>query len=90
LLLAAPALACADDINRDESDATTHDGNIMQLAQVLARVRPITGENVLTIEVDNATAGLAYSVFFLDPQGRRREIYVDAQTGDILLHKLDE
>lgn len=33
---------------------------------------------------------LVYEVYFLDPGGRRREIYVDAVTGEVLMQKIDD
>jgi len=53
-------------------------------------VRPVTGDTILEVEVEHEDFGIAYEIYFLDPQGRRREIYVDARTGEIMLQQLDD
>lgn len=65
-------------------------GEILPLASILEIVRPITGVHVLEVEVEHEDFGLVYEIYFLDPQGLRREIYVDARTGKILMQKLDD
>ena len=43
-----------------------------------------------TIEFEEEHGVMAYGIYYLDPAGRRREVYVDAATGKILEDKRDD
>jgi len=81
--------ARAEDTHRNETAAVTHDSQVLPLSVILERVRPITGDKVLDVEVAQGTVELAYGIYYLDPNGRRHEIYVDARTGEVILQMLD-
>lgn len=65
-------------------------GEILPLTKILEIVEPVTGVNILEIEVEEEDFGLAYGIYFLDSEGRRREIYVDPRDGKILMQKLGD
>ncbi len=90
LSLAATTSLRADETDPDEASRLQTQGVILSLASILERIRPITGTNILEIEVEHANSGLAYEIYFLDLEGHRREIFVDARTGEILPQKLDD
>ena len=85
-LLAAPMIGFADD-DDDARLATkqVRDGVILSLTEILARIHHITEGQILEIELEREDQGLVYEVYFLDADGRRREIYVDAGTGELLV-----
>lgn len=80
----------ADDIDTSDISRLVMQGEIMPLTRILEIVRPITGDRVLEVGMEHEDFGLVYEVYFLDPQGLRHEIYVDARTGEILMQKLDD
>lgn len=89
--LAAPIASASDD-GDDARFATQQlrEGKILPLSEILSRVEHVTGGNVLEVEAEHEDHGLVYEVYFLDPNGQRHEIYVDAATGEILKQKLDD
>lgn len=88
--LTVPVLAFADKTNPDEISRMLGNGEILSLAKILEIVRPVTGTRILEVEMEHEDFGLIYEIYFLDPQGRRREIYVDARNGNILSQELDD
>lgn len=90
VLLATMTPIWADETEPDEVSRLLRQGEILSLAAILEMVRPVTGDTILEVEVEHEDFGIAYEIYFLDPQGRRREIYVDARTGEIMLQKLDD
>lgn len=59
-------------------------GEILPLFVILSMVRPITGNDIVDIEFEREGGLLKYGIYFLDASGARREVYVDAKTGDVL------
>ncbi len=59
-------------------------GEILPLFVILSMVRPITGNDIVDIEFEREGGLLKYGIYFLDASGARREVYVDARTGDVL------
>jgi uncharacterized membrane protein YkoI len=90
ILLALITPLWADETEPDEVSRLLRQDEILPLATILELIRPVTGETILEVEVEHEDFGIAYEIYFLDPQGRRREIYVDARTGEIMLQKLDD
>lgn len=90
LLLPATEQVSADETEPDEASRLLRQGEILPLSTILELVRPVTGTSILEVEVEHEDFGLTYEIYFLDQQGRRREIYVDARSGEILLQKLDD
>lgn len=78
LLLGAPALAADHDDARREVKA----GHFRPLAEVLANVQSRHAGSVLDVELDRNEKGRhIYEVRLLDRNGQRREIHIDAVTG---------
>jgi uncharacterized membrane protein YkoI len=91
ICLGLPIAGIADD-DDDARFATQalREGKILSLSEILERVEGVIGNNILEVEMEHEDEGLVYEVYFLDPEGRRREIYVDAVTGKILMQKIDD
>ncbi len=91
LLLLAPLNGgVLADGGNDESDELStllearREGTILPLYAILSSVSDITGDNVVDIEFENEGDVVRYGIYYLTPEGLRREIYVNAQTGEIL------
>lgn len=90
MAMATSTLLRADETDPDEVSRLQAEGAILPLAAIFEIIEPVTGSNIVEVEVEHEDFGFAYEIYFLDPQGRRREIYVDARTGEIMLQKLDD
>jgi len=99
LLLAAalaPALvpAYADDDDdhrqRDSIDAAVKKGEIMQLSEILLRVKPQINGRILGIEFEGSKQRPIYEFYVLDRTGRRIEYEIDARTARILNSERDD
>lgn len=88
--LAMPIASAADDDDARYATEQLQKGVILPLSEILERVRHVTGDTILEIEIEREDFGPVYEVYFLDPDGRRREIYVNAVSGEILMQKIDE
>ena len=62
-------------------------GKILPLFAILRLVNEVTGDDIVEIEFERENGEVKYGIYFLTPEGLRREIYVDAQTGEILEEK---
>ncbi len=62
-------------------------GKILPLFAILRLVNDVTGDDIVEIEFERENGEVKYGIYFLTPEGLRREIYVDAQTGEILEEK---
>lgn len=65
-------------------------GKILPLFAILRLVNEVTGDDIVEIEFEREHGEVKYGIYFLTPEGLRREIYVDAQTGEILEEKAAE
>ncbi len=88
--MTGPLAVRADETGAGSANALLQEDQILSLSTILEIVRPITGDDILEVEVEHKASGLAYEIYFLDPQGHRRKIYVDARTGDLVPQKLDD
>jgi uncharacterized membrane protein YkoI len=88
-LTAPPSVLWTDETDAGSVIQSLQEGQILTLSAILDIVRPVTGDDILEVEVEHEEFGLAYEIYFLDPQGYRRKIYVDARTGDLVPQKLD-
>ena len=89
------ALAISTPLRADETDPAEvsrlqAEGAILPLTAIFEIIRPVTGLDILEVEVEHEDFGIAYEIYFLDPEGRRREIFVNARTGEIMLQKLGD
>lgn len=81
-----PAVADDDDDHRrrDDIDAAVRKGEILQLSEILKRVKPQIDGKILEIEFENNKNNPIYEIYVLDRSGRRLEYEVDARSGNIL------
>lgn len=90
---AAPVLADGDEDEKYGLEAlmeARRAGDVLPLIEILARIEPIIGDNVVDIEFERDDGRFKYGIYYLDAKGRRHEVYVDAQSGDVLEHELDD
>lgn len=89
----APVLADGDDDEKYGLEAlmeARRSGDVLPLIEILERIEPIIGDNVVDIEFERDDGRFKYGIYYLDARGRRHEVYVDAQSGDVLEHELDD
>jgi uncharacterized membrane protein YkoI len=90
LLIAAFALASgpsrADDDHRQRDTISTavKKGEILQLSEILRRVKPHIEGKILEIDFEESKDRPIYEFYVLDKTGRRVEYEIDARTGRIL------
>lgn len=89
ILFSAPALA---DKGGDDDDAheARRRGEALPLAVILEKVRDVTGAHIVEIETDRKKGRLLYGIYYIDANGRRREIHVDARDGAIVESEEDD
>lgn len=73
-----------DTRDRDEISEARKRGEVLPLSQILIMVRPIIGDRVVDVEFEREDGILVYEIYYLDGDGRRHEVYVDARTGSII------
>ena len=85
-LAMAPVVAVADDDHRqrDDIDAAVRKGEILQLSEILKRVKPQIDGKILEIEFENNKNNPIYEIYVLDRSGRRLEYEIDARTARII------
>lgn len=69
--------------NDDDLHEARQRGEVMPLAVILERIRPEIGDRIIEIETDRKSGVILYEIYYLDESGRRREIEIDARTGEI-------
>lgn len=91
-LAQAPVVVLADDDHRqrDEIDAAVRKGEILQLSEILKRVKPQIDGKILEIEFENSKRNPIYEIYVLDRSGRRLEYEVDARTARIISFEADD
>jgi len=90
LATAQPALADEDGEEADNLSIllqARRDGTVLPLFAILRSIYSITGGSVVEIEFENHDGLMKYGIYYLTPEGRRREVYVDARTGAVLEDK---
>jgi len=92
LLALAPAAARADDDHRQREDieAAVRKGEILQLSEILEKLKPQINGKILEIEFENSKHNPVYEIYVLDRSGRRIEYEVDARTARILSFEDDD
>jgi uncharacterized membrane protein YkoI len=88
-LFLSPAVADEDEDRADMFDAR-RSGAILPLAEILERLRPQIGEHIVEVEFKRSHSGSIYEVYYIDENGRRREIEVDAATATVLDNEEDD
>ena len=83
-LATGPAVADDDHRQRDDINAAVRKGEILQLSEILKRVKPQIDGKILEIEFENRKNNPIYEIYVLDRSGRRLEYEVDARTARII------
>ena len=82
----APARADDDDEHRQRAtlDAAVKRGEVLQLSEILARVRSKIKGKIVEIEFEYSKGSPIYEIYILNSEGRRLEYEIDARTARIL------
>lgn len=85
-LASGPSVADDDDDyrQRDSIDAAVRKGEILQLSEILRRLKPQINGKILEIEFEDSKHNPVYEIYVLAPSGRRLEYEIDARTARIL------
>src|SRR5260221_9467722 len=78
-----------DDSHEKLGEARRH-GKIMPIDLLLKLLKEKLNGEIVEIELDDKDDGLYYEIYYLDADGRRIEIYVDAATGQIVKGRTDD
>ena len=89
-LAPVPAIADDDYRQRDDIDAAVRKGEILQLSEILKRLKPQIKGKILEIEFEDSNRQPIYEIYVLDRNGRRIEYEVDARTARILSFEDDD
>jgi len=81
-LSGAPALA--DNVSPDRVRALVERGEILPLEEILKRSEANAGGRIIEIELEAKGASYVYEIKVLRPDGRYRELKIDARTGALL------
>jgi uncharacterized membrane protein YkoI len=84
-LAAAPARA--DDLSADRVRSLVERGEILALEEILKRNEARLGGRVIEIEIEAERGGYMYEIKVLRPDGRYRELEIDARTGALMREK---
>jgi uncharacterized membrane protein YkoI len=82
LLTAAAALG--DGLNAERVRELVQRGEILPLEQILKRNEAIIVGRIIEIEIEQKRGTYVYEIKVLRPDGRTREIKIDARTGVIV------
>ena len=85
LLLVAPALA--DSIPAERIRALVERGEILPLEEILKRNESQLAGRIAEVELERERGGYLYEIKVLAPDGRYREIKIDARSGQIVRGK---
>lgn len=90
-VLAAPAALAGGrrDHDHDRARAALERGEALPLAEVLARVRPELGGEVVGVDLDRDDGRWIYEFKVIGPAGRLVEVHVDAATARVLRRQAD-
>ncbi len=58
-------------------------GEALPLAEILAKVRGSLPGEIVAVEIERRGGGWVYEFKVVDATGRRREVHVDARTGEL-------
>lgn len=84
-----PAHADNDSRERAELNAARKRGDILALSEILDRLPDQIGKNIIEVEFESDDGRFLYEIYYLDTDGRRREITVNARDAAILDHEDD-
>jgi uncharacterized membrane protein YkoI len=90
LFLAVPALVAHADDDREELSAAARSGPLLPLAEILGSVAGRIDGRIADIEFEQEHGRPIYEIYWIDKNGRRRELHVDARDGRVLSDEKDE
>jgi uncharacterized membrane protein YkoI len=79
-----------DGDNHEKLDEARRQGKIMPIELLLKLLNEKLKGEIVEIELDDEDNGLYYEVYYINSEGRRIAIYVDAATGEILKGKAED
>jgi uncharacterized membrane protein YkoI len=82
LLTATPAVA--DGLGAERVRALVERGEILRLEEILKRNEASLGGRIIEVEIEQKGGGYVYEIKVLRPDGRAREVKIDARTGVIV------
>ncbi|MCB1546433.1 MAG: PepSY domain-containing protein [Hyphomicrobiaceae bacterium] len=84
-MLASPVEARR--LDPDDARKLMEKGDILPLEQIMKiNERELTGR-IIEVELERKRGMFVYEIKILPPDGRRREFYIDARTGEIIRRK---
>jgi hypothetical protein len=75
--------AWADRASHDEARRALERGEVRPLAEILQMVQAELGGEVVSVDLERKNGDWLYEFRVIAPDGRRREIYVDALSGAV-------
>jgi uncharacterized membrane protein YkoI len=85
VMAAGPGLA--DSVSPDRIRALVERGEILPLEEILKRNQSGIGGRVIEIELEREKEAYLYEIKILRPDGRYRELKIDARTGAVVREK---
>ncbi|PWW04298.1 hypothetical protein DFR52_101993 [Hoeflea marina] len=83
-LVVATTAVRADDDDRNALERAQKSGKVMPLADILEKLKPSIDRPIAGIEFGMEHGAAIYEIYWIDKDGRRREMHVDARTAKIL------
>jgi uncharacterized membrane protein YkoI len=91
LLLGSAGLASPhNDHDHDRARAALSRGEVRPLAEILAAASATVPGDIVEVELEREHGRWVYELKVIAPDGRRREVLVDAATGTVLEHEEDD
>lgn len=85
ILAAAPVWA--EGLSAERVRALVERGEILALEEILKRHEERPGERIIEIEIEQKRGAYVYEIKVLRPDGRYRELEIDARTGALVREK---
>lgn len=76
--------ALADSVSPDRARALVERGEILPLEEILKRHEANAGGRIIEVELEAKREGYVYEIKVLRPDGRFRELKIDARTGALV------
>jgi Peptidase propeptide and YPEB domain len=96
MLVMAGAAARADDKSSPDRDDDAEivyqglkTGRFMPLVDILAKLRLPPGSEMVNIALEDEHGVPVYEIYYIEPDGRRREIRLDARSGEPVVNIKD-
>ena len=84
IVMLAGTAALADSIDANRVRALVERGEILSLEEILKRNEATLGGRVIEIELERKKDRYLYEIKVLAPNGRKREVKIDARTGAVV------